>query len=73
MGQSEPQGLETVFSEGQIQERIDLMAREMSRNYVGQTLHVISISEAGFMFLADLVRGFDEFPFADVTTVCEAV
>ena len=56
MAQSEPQGLETVFSEVQIQERIDLMAREISRDYAGQTLYVIGILEAGFMFLADLVR-----------------
>ena len=54
--QSEPQRLETVFSEDQIQERIGLIAREISNDYAGETLHVIGILEAGFMFLADLVR-----------------
>jgi hypoxanthine phosphoribosyltransferase len=54
--QSEPKGLETVFSAEQIQERIDFMAREISNDYAGETIHAIGILEAGFIFLADLVR-----------------
>ena len=48
--------METAFSAEQIQERIDLMAREISRDYGHETLHVVGILEGGFMFMSDLVR-----------------
>jgi hypoxanthine phosphoribosyltransferase len=48
--------LETVFSAEQIQERIELLAREISRDYGQQTVHAVGILEGGFMFMADLVR-----------------
>jgi hypoxanthine phosphoribosyltransferase len=48
--------LETAFSAEQIQERIDLMAREISRDYGHETIHAVGILEGGFMFMADLVR-----------------
>jgi hypoxanthine phosphoribosyltransferase len=54
--QNERKDLETAFSPEQIQERIVLMAREISSDYAGETIHAIGILEAGFMFLADLVR-----------------
>jgi len=49
-------GLETAFSAEQIQERIQLMGKEISRDYGPETVHVIGILEAGFIFVADLVR-----------------
>jgi hypoxanthine phosphoribosyltransferase len=48
--------LETVISAEQIQERVELMAREISRDYGTETLHAVGILEGGFMFMADLVR-----------------
>ena len=48
--------LKTVFSAEQIGERIDLLGREISRDYGPETIHAIGIPESGFMFLADLVR-----------------
>ena len=48
--------METVFSEEQIQARIQLMAREISRDYGRETIHAIGMLESGFVFLADLVR-----------------
>src|ERR1700760_992638 len=32
------------------------MARQISRDYQGRTLHVVAVMENGFMFMADLVR-----------------
>jgi hypoxanthine phosphoribosyltransferase len=54
--ESEKMGLETAFSEEQIQERIQLMGKEISKDYGQEPLHAIGILDAGFMFLADLVR-----------------
>ena len=54
--QSEKQGLEAVFSPEQIQDRIVLLAREISSDYAGETIHAVGILEGGFMFMADLVR-----------------
>ena len=48
--------METAFSAEQIQERIELMAREISRDYGKETLHAVGILEGGFMFMSDLVR-----------------
>ena len=48
--------METVFSEEQIQKRIQFMAREISRDYGQETIHAIGMLESGFIFLADLVR-----------------
>ena len=48
--------MDTVFSAEQIQERVEGMARELSRDYGQETVHAVGILESGFMFLADLVR-----------------
>ena len=54
--ESEKMGLETAFSEEQSQERIQLLGKDISKDYGQETVHAIGILEAGFMFLADLVR-----------------
>lgn len=54
--ESQKLGLETAFSEEQIQERVQLMGKEISRDYGQEIVYAIGILEAGFMFLADLVR-----------------
>jgi hypoxanthine phosphoribosyltransferase len=48
--------LDTIFSAQQIQERIQVLAREISRDYGQETIHAIGILDGGFVFLADLVR-----------------
>jgi len=48
--------VKVVFSEQQIQQRVQEMARDISRDYGDEAFHAIGILEGGFVFLADLVR-----------------
>ena len=45
-----------ILSAEQIRKRVQEMARQISRDYQGRTLHVVAVMENGFMFMADLVR-----------------
>ncbi len=45
-----------ILSAEQIKKRVQEMARQISRDYQGRTLHVLAVMENGFMFMADLVR-----------------
>jgi hypoxanthine phosphoribosyltransferase len=45
-----------ILSADQIKKRVQEMARQISRDYEGRTLHVVAVMENGFMFMADLVR-----------------
>jgi len=45
-----------VLSMADIHRRVRELAREISRDYAGKTLHVVGILEDSFMFMADLVR-----------------
>jgi len=45
-----------ILSAEQIKKRVQEMARQISRDYQGRTLHVVAVLENGFMFMADLVR-----------------
>jgi hypoxanthine phosphoribosyltransferase len=40
----------------QIRKRVQEMARQISRDFQGHTIHVIGVMENGFIFMADLVR-----------------
>ncbi len=40
----------------QIRKRIQEMARQISRDFQGRTIHVVGVMENGFIFMADLVR-----------------
>jgi hypoxanthine phosphoribosyltransferase len=51
-----PDQLRTVISADQIQKRIREMARQISDDYKGKTIHALALLENGFMFVADLVR-----------------
>jgi hypoxanthine phosphoribosyltransferase len=46
----------TVFTSEQIQKRVTEMAKQVSTDYAGKTLHVICVLENGFMFMSDFVR-----------------
>lgn len=49
----------TVFTSEQIQKRVTEMAKQVSTDYAGKTLHVICVLENGFMFMSDFVRQLD--------------
>ena len=40
----------------QIRKRVQEMARQISRDFEGRTIHVVGVMENGFIFMADLVR-----------------
>ena len=48
-----------ILSAEQIRKRVQEIARQISRDYSGRTLHVVGVMENGFMFMADLVRELD--------------
>jgi hypoxanthine phosphoribosyltransferase len=45
-----------LLSAEQIRKRVQEMARQISRDYRGKTLHVVGVMENGFILMADLVR-----------------
>jgi hypoxanthine phosphoribosyltransferase len=46
----------TVFTAEQIQKRVSEIAKQVSTDYAGKTLHVVCVLENGFMFMSDFVR-----------------
>jgi hypoxanthine phosphoribosyltransferase len=48
-----------LFSEEMIQERIEEMGAELSKEYAGKSLLLIGVLKGCFIFLADLVRHVD--------------
>jgi hypoxanthine phosphoribosyltransferase len=48
--------LKIVFSEKDIRKRVRELAKQISHDYAGKTLHVVGILEDCFVFMADLVR-----------------
>jgi hypoxanthine phosphoribosyltransferase len=55
------------LSADQIKQRVQEIARQISRDYQGRTLHVVAVMENGFIFMADLVRELD------IPVVCQFV
>jgi hypoxanthine phosphoribosyltransferase len=51
--------LRTLISADQIQKRVREMARQISDDYQGKTIHVLALLENGFIFMADLVRALE--------------
>src|SRR5512142_993746 len=51
-----PEPSNIVLGAEQIQDRIHQMARQISDDYRGSTLHAVGVLEDGFIFMADLVR-----------------
>jgi len=58
MSQAE-QKLRVIIPAEQIQKRVREMARQISDDYQGKTVHALAILENGFIFLADLVRALE--------------
>ena len=48
-----------LLSAEQIRKRVQEMARQISNDFQGRTLHVVGVMENGFIFMADLVRELD--------------
>jgi hypoxanthine phosphoribosyltransferase len=48
-----------LISAEQIRRRVQEMARQISRDYQGQTIYMVGVMENGFVFMADLVRELD--------------
>ncbi len=48
-----------VITAEQIQKRVREMARQISDDYQGKSLHVLAILENGFVFMADLIRSLE--------------
>jgi len=59
--------LRVVISAEQIQKRVREIARQISDDYRGETLHALALLENGFIFMADLVRALE------VPVVCQFV
>jgi hypoxanthine phosphoribosyltransferase len=45
-----------LLSTEQIRKRVQEMARQVSHDFLGKTIHVVGVMENGFIFMADLVR-----------------
>ncbi|MBV9183711.1 MAG: hypoxanthine phosphoribosyltransferase, partial [Acidobacteria bacterium] len=56
-----------VISTEQIQKRVKEVARQISNDYAGKTVHALGILENGFIFLADLVRAIE------VPVICQFI
>src|SRR2546425_3691904 len=64
---SKAEQLRQVISAEQIQKRVKEIARQISDDYRGQTIHVMALLENGFMFMADLVRALE------VPVICQFI
>jgi len=56
---AKPDQLRIVIPTEQIQKRVREMARQISDDYEGKTIHALALLENGFMFMADLVRALE--------------
>src|SRR5437016_8007847 len=64
-GRVEP--LRQIISVEQIQKRVKEIARQISDDYRGQTIHALALLENGFIFMADLVRALE------VPVICQFI
>lgn len=60
-----------LLSEQQIEKRVQELASEISRDFIGEELLVVGILKGAFIFLADLIRNMDvpvQVDFMDVSS-----
>ena len=50
---------EVLFSQQQLEERVDQIAQEITRDYAGKEIVLISVLRGYFVFMADLCRRID--------------
>src|SRR5689334_18735006 len=56
-----------ILTAEQIRKRVQEMARQISRDFQGKTIHVVGVMENSFIFMADLVRDLE------VPVICQFV
>ena len=56
---SKAESLRQVISAEQIQKRVREIARQISDDYQGKTIHALALLENSFIFMADLVRALE--------------
>jgi hypoxanthine phosphoribosyltransferase len=56
---SKAESLRPVISAEQIQKRVRELARQISADYQGKTIHILAVLENSFIFAADLVRALE--------------
>ena len=52
-------GLEILISEEKIAERVKELAKQISRDYQGKTVHLVCVLKGAYTFLADLARAME--------------
>jgi hypoxanthine phosphoribosyltransferase len=62
-----PNALQIIISSEQIQKRVRELARQISHDYKGKSVHALAVLENGFIFLADLVRSIE------VPVICQFI
>jgi hypoxanthine phosphoribosyltransferase len=62
-----PEQLRMVIPTEQLQKRVREMARQISFDYQGKTIHALGLLENGFVFMADLVR------VLEVPVICQFI
>ncbi len=62
-----PAPLRVVIPAEQIHKRVNELARQISDDYRGRTVHVLALLENGFIFMADLVRALE------VPVICQFI
>jgi hypoxanthine phosphoribosyltransferase len=68
MNQSaKPGALRTIIAAEQVQKRVREMARQISDDYQGKTIHALALLDNGFMFMTDLVRALE------VPVICQFI
>jgi hypoxanthine phosphoribosyltransferase len=64
---SQPANPQIIIPAEQVQKRVKELARQISHDYAGKTVHVLGVLENSFIFLSDLVRAMD------VAVVCQFI
>lgn len=59
MSPTKEQRLQTLIPTDQLQKRVREMARQISADYNGKTIHAMAVLENSFIFMADLVRAME--------------
>lgn len=61
------QNVQVLIPADQLQKRVREMARQISDDYRGKTIHALALLENGFIFMADLVRALE------VPVICQFI
>ena len=62
-----PEQMRMLIPTEQIQKRVREMARQISNDYQGKTIHALGLLENSFIFMADLVR------VLEVPVICQFI